>query len=471
MPFFRVHRERGFTLLELVIVLGISGLIFGGLWNLISSGNAQLQAQSAAQQYRQVVEATRRLLSPGIAVGSFDPASYAVDVPADLPLSYMTDSNVGLLSPTFAQGSGNTYYDAFGHQIRVMIEKLDVTDQKWRFMVYSTIPSGLPEISDKAGAQVAALIGSEGGFVYDSDTDGCLSGMAPAAKACGSYNSFAIALSDMGVANGSGRIATLSFTHDTSLIGAPWLMRLTAPPGTDFNTMSADLDFKTGGALNLTMNGSTLNMGDSPAATTGGGALNVNGGEFNMQGGTLNMNIDGSTDGGGLINMAEGNITNLGDLTGGETTMSFSNIDIESSENITFTTGQGISMKESGSVLDPLLDIQGIGRAEEFQAGQFIYTSDMRLKVNPRPIHDALARILKIHGMRYEWKGNKASDVGLLAQDVEKVFPELVSTSPRGTKGIDYGRMIAPVVEAIRQLKEENDALRREIRALQAATH
>ena len=48
----------------------------------------------------------------------------------------------------------------------------------------------------------------------------------------------------------------------------------------------------------------------------------------------------------------------------------------------------------------------------------------------------------------------------LVAQDVEAVFPELVFTDSRNSKGIGYGHMTAVLVEAIKELKAENDALK-----------
>ncbi|HVY13092.1 MAG TPA: tail fiber domain-containing protein [Alphaproteobacteria bacterium] len=483
-------RRQGFTLLELVIVLGISGLIFAGLWGLIAGGNSQLQAQSAAQQYRQVIDATRKLLAPGVPIGSFDPDSFtptsepptATDA-QELDLTLLTDPAVGLLSPDFAQKAPScatpcgSYFDAFGHLIHVKVQRQSMTSkQQWRFMVYSAPPSGVNGISDKTGAQVSALIGSEGGFVYNADTEGCLSGTAAANKACGSYNSFAIALADMGVDPGSGRIATLSFTNDSSLIGAPWLARLAYPHDTGLNTMQAEMDFKEGAGIRLLMRGNTIDMKEDETGTSGGGNLNMNGGQLNMLGGALSMGANAAATGGGSLYMGGGDINDVGaNVKGANSTFTFSNLTLtlsnltaNSSTSIDLTAGSSVNVNTTSS--DPTtvaLSINGIGRADEFQAQRFIYQSDIRLKQNLHPIPNALDRILQVRGMNYEWRSNHAKDMGLVAQDVEKVFPEVVSTTG-GTKGIDYAKMVAPLVEAIRQLKEDNDALRAKVNALEA---
>jgi prepilin-type N-terminal cleavage/methylation domain-containing protein len=483
--FHSSHEAKGFTLLELVVVLAISGLIFGGLWGLLTSGNAQLQAQSAAQQYRKAIDATRRMLSAGVPVDGFDPDDYCpstsnpscANTPVALALSVLTDTDNGFLSTNFAHLSSGNYFDSYGHQIQIMIRKIDNTNRRWQFMVYSTPPAGVDDISDKSGAQVSALIGADGGFVYDQETEGCLSGTSPADKSCGAFNSFAIALTDMGVASGSGRVATLSFTSDNTLSDAPWLMRLDDPNDV-FNTMSADLDFKSGAGLALRMRGNALNMAADATDTSGGGAFNVNGGQFNMRTGTINMNAGGGTSG-GVINMDSGSITNLGGpspgacstpsachLSGADVTFAFNDVIMNVSQGVAVNLTNATMTVDTTAADDIALTVTGTGKADIFQAGQFIYSSDMRLKENVRPIPNALQKVLTLRGMDYEWRTNHAKDVGLLAQDVEKVFPELVS-NVGGTKGVDYGKLIAPMVEAIRQLKQENDNLRTKLDAME----
>ncbi|TWC06661.1 MULTISPECIES: tail fiber domain-containing protein [unclassified Pseudomonas] len=77
--------------------------------------------------------------------------------------------------------------------------------------------------------------------------------------------------------------------------------------------------------------------------------------------------------------------------------------------------------------------------------------SDERLKQNIQPLQGATEKLLELHGVSYEFKRDGKKDVGLLAQDVEKVYPELV-VEKEGYKQLDYEKLTAPLIEAVREL-------------------
>lgn len=134
------------------------------------------------------------------------------------------------------------------------------------------------------------------------------------------------------------------------------------------------------------------------------------------------------------------------------------------------------------------LDVNGIVRATSF-----ISTSDGRLKRNIRQV-EGLEALTKLNGVRYEWKSNGKSEIGLIAQDVEEIFPEVVVTDEQGFKAVKYQNLIAPIIEStkelygmckantqaigqtkrelasvqeeIRQLKDENSQLRNQVQDL-----
>ena len=85
--------------------------------------------------------------------------------------------------------------------------------------------------------------------------------------------------------------------------------------------------------------------------------------------------------------------------------------------------------------------------------------SDVRYKKNIKPIPDALAKVLNLQGVAFDWKREEypkqqfknGGDIGLIAQDVEKVVPEVVITDGQGYKAIEYGNLSALLIEGMKQ--------------------
>ena len=73
--------------------------------------------------------------------------------------------------------------------------------------------------------------------------------------------------------------------------------------------------------------------------------------------------------------------------------------------------------------------------------------------------------------MAFYWKDKakgSGQQMGVIAQDVEKVFPQLVVTNDNGFKSVNYPGLVAPLIEAVKELKADNDKLREADEALRA---
>ena len=83
-------------------------------------------------------------------------------------------------------------------------------------------------------------------------------------------------------------------------------------------------------------------------------------------------------------------------------------------------------------------------------------SSDERLKENIKPIPYALEKINSLRGVEFEWNALSKSfgrkDIGVIAQDVEKVFPTAVVTGDDGYKKVDYAVLVAPLIQAVKEL-------------------
>ena len=114
------------------------------------------------------------------------------------------------------------------------------------------------------------------------------------------------------------------------------------------------------------------------------------------------------------------------------------------------------------------LDVNG-----NVKATNLILTSDAGLKKDIVPVSNALDKISQLEGVSFEWKDEtlgKRKNMGVVAQDVEKIFPEAVY-GQEGEKGVNYPSLIAPLIEAVKELKTSNDILNRELQSQSRQIH
>ena len=105
--------------------------------------------------------------------------------------------------------------------------------------------------------------------------------------------------------------------------------------------------------------------------------------------------------------------------------------------------------------------------------GSWTVLSDARLKTKVGQLKGVLAKMLRLRGVHFEWKdpqemGNLTGpQIGLIAQDVEKVFPEWVSSDPEGYKELTIRGFEALAVEALRELKNEIEEIKKRLAKLE----
>ena len=100
-------------------------------------------------------------------------------------------------------------------------------------------------------------------------------------------------------------------------------------------------------------------------------------------------------------------------------------------------------------------------------AGNLSVNSDARLKANIISLGSTLAKVLQIDGKSYTMKKdeNKKQKIGVLAQDIEKVFPELVSES-NGVKSVNYQGLVPVLINALKEQQSEIETYRDEVSEL-----
>jgi hypothetical protein len=196
-----------------------------------------------------------------------------------------------------------------------------------------------------------------------------------------------------------------------------------------------DLGFSTGGAIRFRISGSSFIQS------------------------TLNHRFANGTVGNPSITFT--NSLNMGMYRIGANILGFSTA---STERLRITAGGAMGLNRTPT------NTQG-----RFEASNDIVafaSSDIRWKTNVTPIESPLQKVLQLNGVKFDWiedipvHGNKGHDVGVIAQEVEKVLPEIVDTRDSGMKAVKYEKLIPLLIEGIKELTKKVETLEETINQL-----
>jgi len=138
--------------------------------------------------------------------------------------------------------------------------------------------------------------------------------------------------------------------------------------------------------------------------------------------------------------------------------------------------GQTLSINHGGDYANGVVmggNLTVNGNAFKPGGGSWGSSSDRRLKQNIEPLDGALDRMLCLRGVQFEWReperqGNLTGlQMGLIAQEVEDIFPDWVENDADGYKVLTIRGFEALTVEALRELKSDNDRLRLRVQQLE----
>jgi len=234
----------------------------------------------------------------------------------------------------------------------------------------------------------------------------------------------------------------------------------------------------------ITFNGAAVKLGGSATITaTATNAL------------TIGTGLSGTSyNGGSAVTIANSGVTSITTNTGLSTNASaVGGVTITNTGVTSNVAGTGVSVSgATGAVTISIgqavattdnvrFNSVGVGMAASATAGRIdaagdvvaYSSSDKNFKENITPIENPIEKIRKISGNTYDWKadlkdvhGYEGNDVGVIAQEIEEVLPQIVTTRENGYKAVKYEKLVALLIEGIKAQQNQIDSLTIEIENL-----
>ena len=250
-----------------------------------------------------------------------------------------------------------------------------------------------------------------------------------------------------------------------------------------------DVDFRTGAEVLSDIGAVTSANGSDNRVATFSSATALNG-ESDLTFNGTTLETSGTMEAGKfIVNATNGpeidiegaagfNMRHLSDdqpmffLTAGSGTTGVINFGTNGTNSrVTITSTGALNPKVSLAVgaITPSTTVGRIDAANDVVA---FSSSDKKLKENIKPIKNALDKVSQISGVEFDWKeltedeklsihGNEGHDVGVIAQEIEKVLPEVVQTRDNGYKAVKYEKIVPLLIESIKELKAEIEELKK----------
>jgi len=173
----------------------------------------------------------------------------------------------------------------------------------------------------------------------------------------------------------------------------------------------------------------------------------------------------------------------------------------DNSQDVTFTVTSNATAANTANTIvyrnasgnfnaqDVRVDSFGVGTGASGTTGEIratnnitgYYSSDINLKENIKPINDALNKLLRINGVNFDWKDDyieerggedgffvRKNDVGVIAQEIEEVLPEIVATREDGYKAVKYEMIVPLLIESIKEQQNIIEKLTKRVEDLES---
>lgn len=211
----------------------------------------------------------------------------------------------------------------------------------------------------------------------------------------------------------------------------------------------------------LTSTGAVSGTAVTATSITSSGSITSNGGTVTAQ----NISCFGGVTADGAIQSFDALIGNTldiatnGSVTGALTTGSLTT----GAANVT-------SLTSTGAISGTTITASSGMTAPTVTAASFTSTSDIRKKKNLVPLSDALAAVHHLSSYKFQWKDNDKATVGVIAQDVQGVYPELVEEADDEDKSlsVNYNGITAVLLQAVKELVHQVQVLSDELETMKS---
>ena len=130
------------------------------------------------------------------------------------------------------------------------------------------------------------------------------------------------------------------------------------------------------------------------------------------------------------------------------------------SANTLFVIGNGPTFQSKSDAFKVMANGDTTVSNDLTVGGDIVVSSDARLKANIVSLGSTLAKLLLIDGKRYTMKKNGKQKIGVLAQDIQKIFPELVTTDDKDMLAVNYQGLVPVLINALKEQQSEIDELK-----------